>query len=310
MRKVLLATTALVAMGGVSAASADISMTASSEFKYSNYSDNSGTSTDKSAYATTADIVIKATSALDNGMTVSASVDIDEGANNAGGMSISGDFGTVGMGDMGSEHGGVSTDVTADEGTGLAVTWNGGLASSEIQMPADEQIPKSTVSWASPDISGFSMTIGLTEGGATDDGSQFGIGYSLDAGSMTIALNHATHSIGTTDATSTGVSVTMGDLVLKAASNTNEIGTTSDRTGDSFGATYKMSETLTVQAYTGTTEDSTDADYKITDTGIGATYTITPGLTASITHNDYSATADDGTQTEGDFTALAINVTF
>jgi len=308
MRKVLLATTALVAMGGVSAASADISLTASSEFKYSNYSDNSGSSDDKSTYATTADVVIKATSALDNGMTVSASVDIDEGANNAGGMSISGDFGTLGMGDMGSEHGGVSTDVTADEGTGLAATWNG--AAGETQMPADEQIPKSTVSWASPDISGFSMSIGLTEGGATDDGSQFGIGYSLDAGSMTIALNHATHSIGTTDSTSTGVSVTMGDLVLKAASNNTEVGTTSDRTGDSFGATYKMSEALTVQAYTGTTEDSTDADYKITDTGIGATYTITPGLTASITHNDYSATSDAGVKTEGDFTALAINVTF
>ena len=34
MRKVLLATTALVALGGVSAASADISVTASSSFNY------------------------------------------------------------------------------------------------------------------------------------------------------------------------------------------------------------------------------------------------------------------------------------
>jgi len=40
MRKVLLATTALVALGGVSAASADISMSASTEFLYRAHSDN------------------------------------------------------------------------------------------------------------------------------------------------------------------------------------------------------------------------------------------------------------------------------
>ena len=84
MRKVLLATTALVAMGGVSAASADISISMSSEFKYSNYSDNSGTTTDKSSYASTTDAVLTASSALDNGMAVKGTIDIDEGANNAG----------------------------------------------------------------------------------------------------------------------------------------------------------------------------------------------------------------------------------
>ena len=41
------------------------------------------------------------------------------------------------------------------------------------------------------------------------------------------------------------------------------------------------------------------------------TYTITPGLTASITHNDYSARVTDaGVKTEGDNTALALDVSF
>ena len=40
MRKVLFATTALVALGGVSAASADISVSAANELKYTSWSDN------------------------------------------------------------------------------------------------------------------------------------------------------------------------------------------------------------------------------------------------------------------------------
>ena len=312
MRKVLLATTALVAMGGVSAASADISISMSSEFKYTNYSDNAGTSTDKSTYASTTDAVITATSALDNGMSVKATIDVDEGANNAGGMSISGDFGTLGFKDLGSEHGTMSGAVTADEGTGLAATWNGGTAAaSEITMPASDGVPKSTVSWTSPDISGFGISLGLTEGGTGDDGNQMGVNYTLDAGGMTIKLNYASHELGTAKSSQTAASVTAGDFVVTMASNeTKTTAGASDRSGDVIGVTYKMSDTLSVQGYSGTTDDDTDADYKITDTGIGATYTITPGLTASITHNDYSATTDGGVKTEGDFTALAINVSF
>ena len=312
MRKILLATTALVAMGGVSAASADISVSMSSEFKYTNYSDNAGTSTDKSTYASTADAVFTATSSLDNGMDAKATIDLDEVGTHAGGMSITGDFGTVGMGDLGSEHGTMSGAVTADEGTGLAATWNNGTAAaSEITMPASDGVPKSTVSWTSPAISGFGLTLGITEGGTGDDGNQMGVNYTLEAGSMTIKMNYATHELGTAKATQAAASVTAGDLVVTLASNETEAAArASDRSGDVVGITYKMSDTLSVQAYSGTTEDDTAASYKITDTGIGATYTITPGLTASVTHNDYSATTDAGVKTEGDFTALAINVSF
>ena len=310
MRKVLLATTALVAMGGVSAASADISLSMSSEFKYSTYSDNTGTSTDKDTYASTQDLVVSGSAAFDNGMSGSVSIDMDEGGNADGGFSITGDFGTVAFNDMGYD-GGTAADVTADEANYLAATWNGGTAAAtEIQMPADEQIPESTVSWAAPAVSGFTISAGLVEGGTGDDGSVLGIGYTVEAGSTTVALSMDTYSKGTTDATSLGAVVTAGDFVLTLTSNNQEVGTTSDRTGDAMGVTYAVSDTLTVQAYSGTTDDSTDADYKITDTGVGATYTITPGLSVSITSNSVEATTDAGVLTTTDGTALALNVTF
>ena len=312
MRKVLLATTALVAMGGVSAASADISLSMSSEFKYSSYSDNSGTSTDKDTYASTQDLVVSGSAAFDNGMSGSITIDVDEGGNADGGFSITGDFGTVAFNDMGYD-GGTAADVTADEASNLPVTWNGGSASSEIQMPADEQIPEATVSYAAPAVSGFSINAGLVDGGTGDDGSILGIGYTVDAGATTVALSLATYSQANVDATSTGVVVTSGNFVLTLASNNEEdttAATAYDRTGDAVGVTYKMSDSLTVQAYTGTTDDSTDPDYKITDTGVGATYTITPGMTVSITNNSVEATTDAGVKTTTDGTALALNVTF
>ena len=140
-----------------------------------------------------------------------------------------------------------------------------------------------------------------------------GIGYTVEAGSTTVALSMDTYSKGNVDATSIGAVVTAGDFVLTLASNNEEdttAATAYDRTGDAMGVTYKVSETLSVQAYSGTTDDSKAASYKITDTGVGATYTITPGLTVSITNNSVEATTDGGTKTTTDGTALALNVTF
>ena len=186
MRKVLLATTALVAMGGVSAASADISISMSSEFKYSTYSDNTGTSTDKDTYASTQDMVVTGSAAFDNGMSGSVTIDMDEGGSADGGFSITGDFGTVAFNDMGYD-GGSSADVTADEANYLTAGWNGGATGgiadlSEVQMPADDQIPEATISWAAPAVSGFSITAGLVGGGTGDDGSILGVGYTVEAG--------------------------------------------------------------------------------------------------------------------------------
>ncbi len=313
MRKVLLATTALVALGGVSAASADVSISMSSEFKYSSYSDNTGTSTDKDTYSSTQDLVVTGTAAFDNGMSASVTIDVDEGSTQDGGFNLTGDFGTVAFNDMGYD-GGTSADVTADEASYLAVDWNGGTAlATQIQMPADDQIPEATVSYTAPSVSGFSINAGLVEGGDDDDGSILGIGYTVEAGSTTVALSMDTYSEGNVDATSIGAVVTAGDFVLTLASNNKEDTTTAtayDRTGDAIGVTYAVSDTLTVQAYSGTTDDSTAASYKITDTGVGFTYTITPGLSVSVTNNSVEATTDGDVKTTTDGTALALNVTF
>jgi hypothetical protein len=107
MRKVLLATTALVAMGGVSAASADITLSGSASYNYITTSGTGGQNTlaaggpanaEDRDMSTTVDANIAMSSALDNGMSISGLVSLDEGGVDDSGWSIAGDFGTLAFG--------------------------------------------------------------------------------------------------------------------------------------------------------------------------------------------------------------------
>ena len=321
MRKVLLATTALVALGGVSAASADISVTASSSFNYvtTNTTGNEGNTVASNTVAeaeerqvnTQVDVAISASSVLDNGMTVTAMLGFDEASagqsadGDDAGMTIGGDFGTLAFGGAASATlGAMSTDVTADEG------WD--IHANYID-PANEHVPHMDVSYAMPSVSGVGITLGMVDGdtvGSTENdgnGAGFGVTYTMD-GSMPVTVNYASYSTGASgsDISSLGASVTAGDAVIKVA--VNETGT---YTGTSVGATYAVSDVLTIQAYQGTGEKSDVAAYESNMTGVGLTYTITPGLSMSITHNDFSGKGDTTAGTEeGSRTALAIDVSF
>ena len=80
-------------------------------------------------------------------------------------------------------------------------------------------------------------------------------------------------------------------------------------TANSIGASYKVSDALTVQAYSGTTEKSNDSAYEVSDTGMGLTYTVTPGLSLSITNNDFSGKSS-GAAEAGTRTVVALDATF
>ena len=107
------------------------------------------------------------------------------------------------------------------------------------------------------------------------------------------------------DASSAGVTVTAGDAKVVVARN--EISTYE---ANSIGASYKVSDALTVQAYTGTTEKSDTAAYEVKDTGVGLTYTITPGLTISVTNNDFTGKGGTAGAENGTRTVVALDATF
>ena len=316
MRKVLLATTALVAMGGVSAASADISISGSASY---NYITNSGSgshtvagaaaasgpgaaATEDRDMSTTVDANISMSSTLDNGMSLSGLVSLDEGGVDDSGWSISGDFGKVAFGGTANDgFGATNTGLTADEGTTL---------SSDYWGVHNDAIPHSNVSITLPSISGFTLGLGFADGATTAaDSSQWGVTYAMDAGSMGITVSYASASDGNNaDQSSAGVTVTAGDAKVVVATNKKTSGANT-HTANSIGASYAVSDAMSVQAYTGTTDLNTNANYEVKDTGMGLTYTVTPGLSISVTNNDFSgkglASDQDGTRT-----VVALDATF
>ena len=308
MRKVLLATTALVALGGVSAASADISVSASSSFNYVTTNGGADTAEDTDVN-TQVDVAIKGSTVLDNGISISATLAFDEANSGQGadgddaGMTIGGDFGTLAFGGIASASlGAMATDVTADEGMDLA---------DDYTNPTDEHIPNMDISYALPAVSGLSVTLGMVDSatdvsGADDtDGSGFGVTYTMP-GSIPVTVNYTSYSTGSddSDVTSLGAKVVAGDATIIAA--VNDTGTFS---GTSIGATYAVNDALTVQAFTGTGEKSDDADFESELSGFGLTYTVTPGMSISLTQNDFSGKGGSADQS-GSRTAFAIDLSF
>ena len=327
MRKVLFATTALVALGGVSAATADISVSAGNEMQYKSWSDSTASTTaNNNSVTNKTKYKISASTVTDNGLTLSSYTAQDgttTGAWNDGGFSIAGDFGTLGF--WGSESGdafATATDVTPDESnttsTGNVATTLGSF------MPADENVAAADVSYLSPDINGFQFSLGMDQGG-TSDATIYGAQYSMTSGDASITVKYAASggskaSTGATDveATSLGLVVGYGDMTVTVADNTKKRGSGTgsngsvyDYSAQSVGVTYAASDVLTLSAYTGSTEDGKDTAHEITDTGVGLAYTITPGLSLSITHNDWDV--KDGTTStneDGSITTVALDLSF
>ena len=148
MRKVLLATTALVAVGGVSAASADISISGAASYTYVSGS-GTGFASDSNSNSTTTDFDIDGSTILDNGMTITGKISLDEGGVDDDGFTIVGDFGTLAFGGLANDsHGAAAIDVTADEGNGF--TTSGATAQYNALLPGDEAIPRLTFLGAFP----------------------------------------------------------------------------------------------------------------------------------------------------------------
>ena len=311
MRKVLFATTALVALGGVSAASADISVTGSASHNFVSGS-GTGYSTDSQSMSTTVDFGISGSTTLDNGMTVAGGIDLDEGTGDQpddSGWTLSGDFGTLAFGGYANAaFGAMAIDVTADEGHGGFTSTTASTTEYVDTLPGDEYIGHSDISLALPAINGVSIMIGYGDGTTDDNNESYGgVSYAMDAGDMSVTVAYAQQSVGGGDDNSQiAAQIAAGDATVTMIS-----GAKGDYSNTGIGLTYAVSDTLTVQAYSGSVELDTDSDYEVTDTGVGLTYTVTPGLSMSLTSNSYDGKGHDTLGAEdGTTTTLALDVSF
>ena len=309
MRKVLLATTALVALGGVSAASADVTLSGKTMFNFTSWSDNltDTNGANNSTIATSHEVDVTASATTDSGLTWSTNIDLHD-SSGAGqeSLSLSGDGWTLYMSDQNDGDGdafSTSANPVADEDYGsVTPTWSG-----------NEAVDGGMVSLKST-FGPVSFAIGHKDGGTDgDDSLSYGVSYSTTAAGAGITIQYAASDTNTTTgvqgikATSMGVKITSGDLGITLAQNTKETNvgstTSSDYTSNGIAVTYKISDVLSLAAQSrGVDDDLASGTYKFNETAASLSYTIGAGLAAHLSVTDWNekgvTTPTNGTSTE------------
>ena len=288
MRKVLLATTALVAMS-VTAAQADLSISGNYEVNYNNDGTTSTMNDD-------GNITFKATGTTDTGLstTVVANMSIMAGATDNmedSYMEISGDFGSIRMG---------ATDMAGDVKDGVLGKNNDvysfGVASITTTLLGTDVMDNDadvSFNYFSPVMSGLQVY-----GGSVIDKEQImGVNYSMSGFNMM----YQNASKAGQDENSIGIGFSMAGVSINLGKKREKTVSTTTNSSD-MNVKYSVSDALTVsylmqKGKQGTTKEST--------TGLEAAYTIAPGITAYIGMNN----EDDGS-TSDDSTGAALVVSF
>lgn len=307
MRKVLLATTALVAVGGITAANAaDISISGNYEWEYTQGDTGSKFSDD-------GHINIQAVNAADNGMTFTAMTTFGGGTaanttqNNY--IQVDGDFGTVYLGNVDGNSAsslmdgalGRNKDIEGQGGLGTQAT-HGGTADTAIFLDGGADII-----YMSPKVGGLQIGLGadLTDADAiaSDGAMDMAVTYSMAgvnlfmSGTSGQAFDKSNYGVSTTLA---GLTIGIGSM---SESGTNA-GVRSAAKSNDVGLQYTLPGGIKLAALSakGTGRDGTT---KIEASNFGASYSIVPGVKLNAESGVFTKNNVDS-----NYTWIAVNMSF
>jgi outer membrane protein OmpU len=278
MRKVLLATTALVALN-ISAASADVSISGTGTFEI--------VDTTSTTFASDGNIVIKGSTTTDSGLTLSAVQDIKfEGENDASTsinaqiadsyIDIAGDFGSLRMG---------NTDDALDRMDGVLpanMDLEGIGASGVGTAIGGDSV---NISYVSPSFNGITVY-----GTTTANGDSTGFGANYKTGG--IHVMYQAEDDGTNTSSVIGGSFTAGPVTVAAGARSSKAGTTTTKYTD-VGASYTIGDIKVVA----TSQKSGTNKYS----NVGVAYSVAPG---------FAVKAENGSQGATNATWLSLEVSF
>ena len=281
MRKVLLASTALVAMS-VTAAQADINISGSVSFEVS----DDGTTTN---FVDDSNLMVTGGRTMDNGVTATVAMNITGGAAAAVAedtyIDLSGDFGSVRMGD---------TDDALDRMDGVMPSnWDNegiaqgsaGAADTSHAIGGDGD---ANISFISPSISGATVY-----GATTAEGANTGMGINYGAGPVTVMYQQGQN--GTSEEMMMAAEITFSGLRVgfgQASTQANQADAKVKYRA--MGAQYTMG----AAKLTATSQKQVGGE---TYSNVGVSYTVAPGMTVVL---------ESGSQDDQNGTYAHLNVTF
>ena len=342
MRKVLLTTTALVALGGVSAASAlDISGSYTFDYNDTSNTDTTDSNVDSNAsgtdFGSDAAIDFSGETTTDAGLTFGGLVRIatDQTNDNTAtqtvavedqGIYVSGDFGYVMMGATDGVVDGMDNFMTSgsivENGVATASDANMNLSSNVLD---NEAVGK--IGYRSNSISGFQFGISVEDGGdnasENDDNTAWIVTYDV-MGMATVGYAQAKiPNAQTTGADTTykqygintsfmGATVQLGMGSETIAGANGNVDTSKVDTRD-FALQYSVNDAASVYFVDVISEEKTGAAVgdKLSGNTLGLSYSIAPGVSALVEHNDATFKDSSAATTETrKNTYLGLSVTF
>jgi hypothetical protein len=307
MRKVLLATTAIVALG-VTAANADISISGGLDFQYTTV--DTASTADSASFD--GNIKIVGSVVTDTGLTVTVTQNNSlQGAGVTGTgtstvrnaqvedafMTVAGDFGTIILG---------ATDMVNDRNDGVLGKNNdvftlaaAGVVGGASKLGTDtDDSTAANIGFESPSVNGLKIY-----GGAVPDGlSQMGANFSLSGVNLMVQTTSGSATAGR-DEVAMGAGVTLAGLSINVGKKTEDVSGTKTNSSD-INFKYAVNDAMTVSLLI---EEGKTAAVKHENQGFEVKYVIAPGLTAYVGTNSTDNGAALGTATG---TAAALSVSF
>jgi outer membrane protein OmpU len=277
MKKLLIASTALVATAGIAAA--DIAITGYAEMGMADLGDAVGVQMHSDM-----DVTFKLSGASDNGLTFGASIDLDEvssGINSTGGsqaIHVSGAFGTLTMGDTDGALDKANAEVAsltaiADDHTAHS-GYNGGAG-----LDANDILRYDTT------LNGFGISASLGQSDVAVANDVMGYGVTTTVG--TVALSAAYQSNNTQNITAVSAKTTVGGLTITGNYSEAEMGSTAlsyEHTG--LGVNYDYNG-VALHANMGSYDY--DNGTKADGMGVAANYGLGGGATVMIGYGNGKA---------------------
>jgi len=294
MRKVLLATTALVAFGGITAANADISISGNYEWEYTQ--NDAG-----STFSDDGHINIKAVEAADNGMTFTAMTTFGGGTaanttqNNY--IQVDGDFGKVILGNV--DGNSAASLMDGALGRNKDIETQGTLGASDTAIFLDGG---ADLIYMSPSVGGLQIgfSADLTDADATntDGASDAAVTYSMSG----VSLFASSTSGQAVDESNFGASASLMGLNIGVGSKTE--GGSSQAKSNDVGVNYTLANGLKLAALSAS-GTAADGSTKTKASNFGASYNIVPGVALN---------AESGVLTvagvDTNYTWIAVNMSF